>query len=72
LLDQASSRSETLQQIVPDVFRYRDTCNVYVLRSGREATLIDFGSGGVLDRLADIGVDRVTDVLVTHHHRDQV
>jgi glyoxylase-like metal-dependent hydrolase (beta-lactamase superfamily II) len=34
--------------------------------------LIDFGSGAVLDHLAELGVDRVTDVLVTHHHRDQV
>src|SRR3954468_2534049 len=54
------------------VFRFRDTCNVYVVRHGREALLIDFGSGDVLDHLADFGVDRVTDVLVTHHHRDQV
>ena len=40
--------------------------------SGREATLVDFGSGAVLDRLGELGVDRITDVLVTHHHRDQV
>lgn len=50
----------------------RDTCNVYVLRNGREAVLVDFGSGAVLDRLGELGIDRVTDVLVTHHHRDQV
>ncbi|MGW5663982.1 MBL fold metallo-hydrolase [Streptomyces sp. NPDC003758] len=55
-----------------DVFRFQDTCHVYVLRRGREAVLIDFGSGEVLDRLDDYGVDRVTDVLITHHHRDQV
>ena len=54
------------------VTRFRDTCNVYVLRSGREAVLIDFGSGAVLDHLGELGVDRVTDVLLTHHHRDQV
>ncbi|MFL6077903.1 MAG: MBL fold metallo-hydrolase [Mycobacteriales bacterium] len=54
------------------VFRFRDTCNVYLLRTGRDAVLIDFGDGDVLDHLADYGVDRVTDVLVTHHHRDQV
>ncbi len=54
------------------VKRFGDTCNVYLLRSGREAVLVDFGSGAVLDRLEDFGVDRVTDVLVTHHHRDQV
>jgi glyoxylase-like metal-dependent hydrolase (beta-lactamase superfamily II) len=57
---------------VAGVLRVRDTCNVYVLRSGREAVLIDFGSGAVLDRLDELGIDRVTDVLVTHHHRDQV
>src|ERR687897_900883 len=54
------------------VSRFRDTCNVYVLRTGREAVLVDFGSGAVLDHLEELGVDRVTDVLVTHHHRDQV
>jgi glyoxylase-like metal-dependent hydrolase (beta-lactamase superfamily II) len=59
-------------QLAPSVFRVRDTCNVYVLRSGREAVLVDFGSGLVLDRLGELGVDRVTDVLLTHHHRDQV
>jgi glyoxylase-like metal-dependent hydrolase (beta-lactamase superfamily II) len=51
---------------------FKDTCNVYVLRSGQDAVLIDFGSGQILDRLADYGVRRVTDVLITHHHRDQV
>ena len=51
---------------------FRDTCNVYVLRSGRDAVLVDFGSGAVADHLPEIGVTRVTDVLVTHHHRDQV
>jgi len=53
------------------VFRFRDTCNVYVLRAGRDAVLIDFGSGSVLDHLEELGVDRITDVLLTHHHRDQ-
>ncbi|WP_369200395.1 MBL fold metallo-hydrolase [Streptomyces sp. PU-14G] len=55
-----------------DVFLFRDTCNVYVLREGRRAVLVDFGSGDVLDHLSDFGVDEVTDVLITHHHRDQV
>jgi glyoxylase-like metal-dependent hydrolase (beta-lactamase superfamily II) len=60
------------EEVSPGVLRFRDTCNVYVLRREREAVLIDFGSGAVLDHLADLDVDRVTDVLVTHHHRDQV
>jgi glyoxylase-like metal-dependent hydrolase (beta-lactamase superfamily II) len=59
-------------QITPNVFRYSDTVNVYVLRQDRQAILIDFGSGDVLDHLEQFGVDEVTDVLVTHHHRDGV
>jgi glyoxylase-like metal-dependent hydrolase (beta-lactamase superfamily II) len=59
-------------RVAPSVATVRDTCNVYVLRSGGEAVLVDIGSGDVLDRLDELDVDRVTDVLVTHHHRDQV
>ncbi|MGW2344243.1 MBL fold metallo-hydrolase [Streptomyces sp. NPDC001661] len=59
-------------RITEDVFRYEDTCHVYVLRSNHTAVLIDFGTGRVLDELAALGIDRVTDILVTHHHRDQV
>src|SRR5919197_2387675 len=66
------AQEPTTLEIVPGVVRVRDTCNVYVLRSGRDAVLIDFGSGAVLDELAGLGIDRVTDVLITHHHRDQV
>jgi glyoxylase-like metal-dependent hydrolase (beta-lactamase superfamily II) len=48
----------------------RDTCNVWVIRNGRDAVCIDIGAGTVFDRLDELGLDRVTDVLVTHHHRD--
>ena len=58
--------------ITDGVFLFRDTCNVYVVVTGRDAVLVDFGSGAVLDHLAEFGADRVTDVLITHHHRDQV
>jgi glyoxylase-like metal-dependent hydrolase (beta-lactamase superfamily II) len=58
--------------IQPGVSCFHDTCNVYVLRRGTEAVLVDFGDGAVLDHLADFEVDRVTDVLLTHHHRDQL
>lgn len=70
--NRAPSTPEAAEAVAPDVFRFRDTCNVYVLRSGRDATLIDFGSGAVLEFLGELGIERVTDVLVTHHHRDQV
>jgi glyoxylase-like metal-dependent hydrolase (beta-lactamase superfamily II) len=55
-----------------NVFCFEDTCKVYLLRTGRQAIAIDFGSGDVLEELSSLGVDRISDVLVTHHHRDQV
>lgn len=55
-----------------DVTRVADTCNVWVLRRGGDAVCVDFGSGRVLDLLGELGVERVTDVLVTHFHRDGV
>lgn len=58
-------------RISQHLYRFEDTCHVYVLRSGTDAVLIDFGSGDVLHALETIGVRRVTDVLMTHHHRDQ-
>ncbi|MBK8020836.1 MAG: MBL fold metallo-hydrolase [Chloroflexi bacterium] len=60
-----------MQRLLDNLYCFEDTCNVYVLRNGAEAVLIDFGSGDVLDRLAQIGVERVVAVLMTHHHRDQ-
>ena len=61
-----------LQQLSESLYRFDDTCNVYVVRAGPEAILVDIGDGRVLDVLADLGVERVTDIIVTHHHRDQV
>ena len=61
-----------IRPVTASVTCFRDTCNVYVLRSGSEAIAIDWGSGAVLDRLEELGVERITDILVTHHHRDQV
>jgi glyoxylase-like metal-dependent hydrolase (beta-lactamase superfamily II) len=58
-------------RLADGVHLFRDTCNVYALVRDREAVLIDFGDGAVLDHLAELGADRVTDVLLTHHHRDQ-
>ena len=46
-----------------DLFLWTDTCNVYVVRDGEAALLIDLGDGSVLDHLKDIGVKRVEWVL---------
>jgi glyoxylase-like metal-dependent hydrolase (beta-lactamase superfamily II) len=58
-------------KLAPDVFVWTDTCNVYVVREGDAALLIDLGDGSVLDHLDEIGVKRVEWVLFTHHHREQ-
>jgi glyoxylase-like metal-dependent hydrolase (beta-lactamase superfamily II) len=58
-------------EIFPDLFVWTDTCNVYVIRQGDAALLIDLGDGSVLDHLPEIGVRRVEWVLFTHHHREQ-
>jgi glyoxylase-like metal-dependent hydrolase (beta-lactamase superfamily II) len=60
-------------EIAPGIFRVADTCHVYVVRAEAERTAfaVDFGSGRALDHLDEMGVDRITDVLMTHHHRDQ-
>jgi glyoxylase-like metal-dependent hydrolase (beta-lactamase superfamily II) len=57
--------------VTDDLLLFEDTCNVYVVRRGRQALLIDFGSGHVLEHLEEIGVDEVAAILHTHHHRDQ-
>jgi glyoxylase-like metal-dependent hydrolase (beta-lactamase superfamily II) len=62
---------EGLVRLSPSLYWYRDTCNVYLVKDGERGLLIDFGSGGILDHLAEAGVREVEWVLHTHHHRDQ-
>jgi len=66
---------ELVEEVARGVYRVRDTCNVYVIAADgqgeRTGVAIDFGSGLVLDHLGDMGITRITDVLMTHHHRDQ-
>jgi glyoxylase-like metal-dependent hydrolase (beta-lactamase superfamily II) len=59
------------QKLSDNLFLFEDTCNVFVVRDGSRAVLIDFGSGKVLDHLRDMGVSQVDWILHTHHHRDQ-
>jgi glyoxylase-like metal-dependent hydrolase (beta-lactamase superfamily II) len=54
------------------LYVYPDSCQVYIIKNQDKAVLIDFGSGDVLDCLEQTGVTEVTDILITHHHRDQV
>ncbi|MBE0660803.1 MAG: MBL fold metallo-hydrolase [Bryobacteraceae bacterium] len=64
--------SGSLRRLSENLYLYDDSCNVYIIRNGENATLINFGTGDVLKALAGIGVRTIDRVLVTHHHRDQV
>jgi glyoxylase-like metal-dependent hydrolase (beta-lactamase superfamily II) len=66
--------------VAPGVWRVRDTCNVYLVATEpdgdeapgeRTAVAVDFGAGRVLGVLESLGIARITDVVMTHHHRDQ-
>src|SRR5581483_4642294 len=61
-----------LAEVGPGVLCFSDTCNVYVVIGGGGAVLVDFGRGDVLCHLAEVGVQQVDAVLITHFHRDQV
>jgi glyoxylase-like metal-dependent hydrolase (beta-lactamase superfamily II) len=54
-----------------DLFLWTDVCNVYVLREGDAAILIDIGDGSVLEHLGELGIHKLEWVLLTHHHREQ-
>ncbi|MBD3342099.1 MAG: MBL fold metallo-hydrolase [Candidatus Lokiarchaeota archaeon] len=58
-------------EIFENVFQFKDTINVYAIKNGTKAILIDFGSGDILNYLRDIGIDNVEYIFHTHYHRDQ-
>jgi glyoxylase-like metal-dependent hydrolase (beta-lactamase superfamily II) len=58
------------QEPLPGVYLWQDTCNVYVLKNGGRALLINLGDGSVLEHLGEIGVKKVDWVLFTDHHRE--
>ncbi len=59
------------RKLSENLWLFEDTCNVYVIRNGSSAVLIDFGSGKILDHLPALGITKVDWILHTHHHRDQ-
>ncbi|MFN7918594.1 MAG: MBL fold metallo-hydrolase [Bryobacteraceae bacterium] len=59
------------RKISDNLYVFEDTCNVFLIRDGSRAVLIDFGSGKILDHLPALGITQVDWILHTHHHRDQ-
>ena len=69
-----TTRRTAWREIVPGVFAIDDSCTVYAIRPagpGSPGICIDFGTGRVLDLLAELQISAITQVLITHHHRDQ-
>ena len=58
-------------KISSNLYLYKNTCHVYIIRQRESAVLIDFGDGSILEYLDDLGIKNVAAVLMTHHHRDQ-
>ena len=61
-----------MRQLGEHLYLVEDTCNVYLVTGPSGAVAVDFGSGQVLKELPQVGATGLGDVLVTHHHRDQV
>lgn len=57
------------QELTPDVWRYRDSCNVYALRGSEGCVIIDAGTGAWLDH-RDALPQRPVALLLTHYFRD--
>jgi len=70
--DRDFTATGALEQLSENLYLFRDSCNVFIIKQGDRAALVDFGTGDVLTKLPEIGVSQVDRVLVTHHHRDQV
>ncbi len=60
-----------LKQLSEHLWVFEDTCNVYVIKDGDSALLIDAGEGAVSYKLSEIGCRQIEWILHTHHHRDQ-
>jgi glyoxylase-like metal-dependent hydrolase (beta-lactamase superfamily II) len=60
-----------IRELSPSLFLIEDICNVYLIRRGDRALVIDSGSGLGVEVAAEAGVRQVEWALHTHFHRDQ-
>lgn len=59
-------------ELRPGLFRFDDTCNVYLVVQHGKSIAIDFGSGAWLEQAAAMGLPAPEHLLLTHHHADGV
>lgn len=55
---------------LPQLYQWTDTCNVYVLRDGNSALLVNLGNGRVLEHLPKLGVTGPDLIIFSDHHRE--
>jgi glyoxylase-like metal-dependent hydrolase (beta-lactamase superfamily II) len=60
-----------MRQLSDHLWRVEDSCNVYIVAGAGAAICVDFGTGAALRQSPLAGVRDPSDVLMTHHHRDQ-
>ena len=60
-----------IDQLLPGLFRFEDTCNVYVFECGDCSVAVDYGSGAWRSALRGLGLPPLRHVYLTHHHVDQ-
>ncbi|HUU26520.1 MAG TPA: MBL fold metallo-hydrolase [archaeon] len=61
----------SFEKISDNLYRINDACNVYVVKRGGKALLIDSGDAHVLELMQKLGIRNIEWVLHTHSHRDQ-
>jgi len=66
-----AAENPAFELIQPNIYRLKDACNVYLLKSGNSGILIDAGSDKLAGALESIGVEQIDWILHTHYHRDQ-
>lgn len=59
------------EPVADGIYRFEDSCNVYVIKKGERALAVDYGEGRWLPALASIGAPRIEHVFLTHAHADQ-
>ena len=76
MADTTTTLPPAIEEVARGVYGVRDTCNVYLIvvgrgrREDRDRNRLRLGARARLPRRSSAST-RITDVLMTHHHRDQ-
>ncbi len=64
-------RTVAVEELLPGLFRFADTCNVYVCCGTEGAIAVDFGSGAWLAAYERLDRPPLRHVFLTHHHPNE-